>query len=303
VRKVFKKRTRYESTARRSYWQVHMQAWLRSGVTCSEYCRDNRLDRATMMRWIKALEVPVPERRPAPKKQRRKKKQKFSRMPAARTIAFKAFWMMHAEAHRESGLTAVQYANAHRLPAVRMRRESRQFALIVPSQDWRQMLHPSNRPPGSYRSKIRDELRYDLCISPAGGTSDQVAAPPTAQPMRRQYTDKQKLAILADAAERGVTVSMVARRHGVTPPMIFRWRTEFGLAVKKTESATLVTATVIERAGRGRPKKTPLVLENLLPMPAGSVSVEIADGRRVYAPAGCNPDIVRQYIANKESRP
>lgn len=301
MRKVFKKRTRYESTARRSYWQVHMQAWLRSGVTRSEYCRDNRLDRATMVRWIKALEVPVPKRRPTPKKQ---DKTKLSRMPVARTIAFKAFWMMHAEAQHESGLTPTQYADAHRLPVRRMRRESRQFARVIPPQDWREMLHSSNRPPGSYRSKIRDELRYDLCISPPGSPSDPTAAPSTAQPTRRQYTDKQKLAILADAAERGVTVSTVARRHGITPPMIFRWRTEFGLAAKKTESATLVTATVIERAGRGRPKKvSPLVLEHLLPIPAGAITVELADGRRVYAPAGCNPDIVRQYIANKESRP
>jgi transposase-like protein len=251
VQKFFKKRSHYESTARRSYWQVHMQAWLRSGVSRSEYCRQNRLTRQTMDRWIKALEIPVPKRLPAPKKQAKGTKNKLSRMPAARTIAFKAFWMMHSEAQHESGLNATQYANAHRIPVVRMRRESRQFARIVPPQDWREMLHPSNRPPGSYRLKIRDELRDDLCISPGGGPSDQAATPPTAQPTRRQYTDKQKLAILADAAERGVTVSMVARRHGVTPPMIFRWRTEFGLAVKKTESATLVTATVIERAGRG----------------------------------------------------
>jgi transposase-like protein len=277
-----------------------MQAWLQSGVTRGVYCRDNRLGRATMMRWIKALEIPIPERRAAPKKQRGKKKKKFSRMPAARTIAFKAFWMMHAEAHLESGLTAVQYANAHRLPVVRMRRESRQFALIVPPQDWRQMLHPSNRPPGSYRSKIRDELRTSLWISPA-----QQAQPgrPATDGKRRQYTDKQKLAIVAEFAERGVTASMIARRHHVTPSMVFRWRDEFNLSPKKKQTATLVTATVIDRTARGRPKKTPLVLENLLPMPAGSISVELADGRRVYAPAGCDPDNVRQYIAQKESRP
>jgi transposase-like protein len=295
-----KKRSCYESKARRSYWQVHLQAWLRSGVTRQEYCRDNRLNRRTMMRWISALEVPIPKRPPAPKKQAKKK---LSAVPNPYTIAFKAFWMMHAEAQHGSGLTAVQYANAHRLPVRRMRRESRQFARVTPPQDWRDMLHPSNRPPGAYRSKIRDEIRYGLCITPAGRPSGSATAPSSA-PKRRQFSDKQKLAILADAAESGVTVSEIARRHGVTPPMIFRWRTEFGVAAQRMESATLITATVIERVRRGRPKKVaPLVLENLLPMPAGSVSIELADGRRVFAPAGSDPESVRRYIANQESTP
>ena len=43
----------------------------------------------------------------------------FARTPAVRTIAFKAFWMMHSEAQIESGLTPTQYANAHRLPVSR----------------------------------------------------------------------------------------------------------------------------------------------------------------------------------------
>lgn len=295
------KRVRYfESKALRSYWSIHIQAWLRSGVCREAYCREHRLIRATMKRWIKALETPIPKRRSAPKKQLEKK---LSRVPAMRTMAFKAFWMMHSEAQHASGLNPTQYANAHRIPVVRMRRESRQFARIVPPQDWREMLHPSNRARGSYRSKLRDELRDDLCITSPDSPSGKTPEPPTTQPTRRQYTDKQKLAMVADAAERGVTVSMVARRHGVTPAMIFRWRTEFGLAPKKMENPLLLT-TVIERPCRGRPKKaSALVLENLLPMPEGSISVELADGRHVYAPADVHPDEVRQYIANQELNP
>jgi transposase-like protein len=97
---------------------------------------------------------------------------------------------------------------------------------------------------------------------------------------------------------------MIARRHHVTPSTVFRWRDEFNLSPKKKQTATLVTATVIDRTARGRPKKmAPLILEDLLPMPAGAITVELADGRRVHAPAGSDPDTVRQYIAQKESRP
>jgi transposase-like protein len=250
-----------------------------------------------MMRWIQALDVPVPKR-PRPAKKQPKKK--HSPMPAARTIAFKAFWMMHAEAQHGSGLTAVQYASAHRLPVRRMRRESRQFTSVNPPQDWREMLHPSNRAPGKYGAKLRDKLRTSLWISPV----DQAQPVDTTDGKRRQYTDKQKLAIVAEFAERGVTASMIARRHHITPSMVFRWRDEFNLSPKKKQTATLVTATVIDRKARGRPKKSaPLILENLLPMPPGAITVELADGRRVYAPSGSDPDTVRQYIAHKESRP
>ncbi len=121
------KRVRYnESKALRSYWSVHIEAWLRSGVCREAYCREHRLTRATMKRWIKVLETPIPKRHRVEKKLA---KMKLARMPAARTIAFKAFWMMHSEAQHDSGLTPIQYANAHRLPVRRMRRMSREYAL------------------------------------------------------------------------------------------------------------------------------------------------------------------------------
>jgi hypothetical protein len=40
--------------ARRSFWSVHAEAWRRSGVTCAEYCRSNRLNKCTFDRWLKA---------------------------------------------------------------------------------------------------------------------------------------------------------------------------------------------------------------------------------------------------------
>ena len=41
---------------------------------------------------------------------------------------------------------------------------------------------------------------------------------------RRRRTPAEKLAIVAEAEEAGVTVSLVARRHGIAPNQLFRWR-------------------------------------------------------------------------------
>ena len=41
---------------------------------------------------------------------------------------------------------------------------------------------------------------------------------------RRRRTPAEKLAIVAETHEPGVTVSLVARRHGVAPNQLFLWR-------------------------------------------------------------------------------
>jgi len=40
----------------------------------------------------------------------------------------------------------------------------------------------------------------------------------------RQFTAEQKLEILREAYQAGVTVSDVCRRHGLAPSVFYRWR-------------------------------------------------------------------------------
>jgi transposase len=40
---------------------------------------------------------------------------------------------------------------------------------------------------------------------------------------RRRRTPAEKLAIVAETQEPGVTVSLVARRHGIAPNQLFLW--------------------------------------------------------------------------------
>ena len=58
---------------------------------------------------------------------------------------------------------------------------------------------------------------------------------------RRRYSLDEKLTVLAEAAQPGMSVSYVARRHGISPSLLFGWRrrmTEGGKeAVRADESA------------------------------------------------------------------
>ena len=61
----------------------------------------------------------------------------------------------------------------------------------------------------------------------------------------RRFTAEQKLSILKEAEQPGVTISEVCRRHGVAPSMFYRWR-----AVADTGSAT-----ALKREGKRAPQK------------------------------------------------
>jgi transposase len=41
---------------------------------------------------------------------------------------------------------------------------------------------------------------------------------------RRRYSLDQKLAVLAEAAQPGMSISYIARRHGISPSLLFGWR-------------------------------------------------------------------------------
>ena len=290
----------YESRARRAYWSTHIEAWLRSGVTRERYCREHRLNTETLKRWLAALQTPLPK----PRKRVKKAGPKTNpRLPARGSTAFIAFWLMHIEAQRDSGLSVPRYARVHQLPERMLQRVKLRFTRTPPAQDWRELRHPVARSGTAVDAKIRYELRYDRPSETALQDTPADAETTARKPARRRYTDPQKLAIIAEAAEPGVSVSAIARRHGVTAPMIFRWRAEFGFAEPK-ERPLLVTARVVDRPQRGRPKSdAPFVVHDLLVPPPNSITVELADGRRVFAPAGSDPEVVRQYVAAREATP
>jgi transposase len=41
---------------------------------------------------------------------------------------------------------------------------------------------------------------------------------------RRRFTTEQELAVVAETMQPGMSISYVARRHGLSPSLVFRWR-------------------------------------------------------------------------------
>jgi hypothetical protein len=82
--------------------------------------------------------------------------------------------------------------------------------------------------------------------------------------------------------------------------MIFRWRSQFG--VGQQEDATLAAVRIANGQFGDQPvaAQAALDLQRILPKPDGMEVVELADGRKVFAPIGVDPDAVRKHVAERE---
>ena len=72
---------------------------------------------------------------------------------------------------------------------------------------------------------------------------------------RRRWSVDQKLAVLAEAAQPGMSISYVARRHGISPSLVFGWRrrmTEGGKEAVRADDEVVARAEVRELEKRIR---------------------------------------------------
>jgi transposase len=64
---------------------------------------------------------------------------------------------------------------------------------------------------------------------------------------RRRYSLDQKLGVLSEAAQPGMSISYVARRHGISPSLVFGWRrrvSEGGKEAVRVDDAVVGSAEV-----------------------------------------------------------
>jgi transposase-like protein len=286
----------FENKARRSFWSLHVEAWRRSGVSRAAYCGDNRLNSGTFGRWLRALEVLELARI------RARELRKRTREPISKdrhNKAVQAFWAMHVEALNWSGLTAKAYAEAHRISINSLRMWRARLDADPMQIDWRARVHPSVRLAVSTNaSDSAKEPPAENILTAAPATD-----PPTSDHRhRRRFSEAEKLAIVLETEQPGTTVSQVARAHRIVTSVLFRWRAELGFG--KSQPANLAAVRIANAQHGGAHDAGPEVvaLQEMLPIPPGAIAIELADGRRVFAPAGSNPEAVRRYVAEREEK-
>lgn len=285
------------------YWSMHVEAWRQSGLSRAEYCRCHGLARRTFDKWHKHLvsaedarkhaEYQAQLRREQRRKEqeykpRRRPKPRFGANTDIRCRALQAYWAMHVEALNWSGMSISEYAVALNLSPYALRRWRNRLDDGEVEIDWRAHLHPSARPGVSDITNGRASER--------GLTEDEKADPGVGlRRNRRFFTDEQKRAIVQESERVGVTVSTVARRHGIAAGILFRWRSEFGIPLKTPARLAVVTLSEDIPAARG--------LQQSVRRSDGTVVADRADGRRVPVRKGSDPDAVRMQAGKEGKEP
>ncbi len=289
---------RFENTAHRSFWLVHIEAWQRSGLTRTAYCRQHRVSKHTLDGWLKHLAGEDAARKHAEyqaelrrqqkleiqeKRRKIRARRRFGVSTEERNRALQAFWAMHVEAMNWSGMGVREYAAGLHLSPTSLRIWRDRLDEGEVEIDWRAHLHPSARPAvGTSAKKSRPE-------SSLTGQPKDDPKPPRS-PVRRFFSDEQKHAIALESDQPGVSVSAVARKHGIVTGMLFRWRVQFGVTQKKRAKLAPVVL----------PDDTPatLALQKLVRAPDGMMAVDLPDGRRMFVPEGSDPAAVRAQIGD-----
>ena len=106
---------------------------------------------------------------------------------------------------------------------------------------------------------------------------------------RRSWTPEQKQSILAEAMNPATTVSAVARRHGVAPSLLFRWRRE---ALDAERAAALPPQPAFVPVCLPEPVST-ASCERMQP---GIIEIELAAGHRLRTDASVDISVLRTII-------
>jgi len=112
---------------------------------------------------------------------------------------------------------------------------------------------------------------------------------------RRRWSDSEKIAIVVEAADPGVTVAEVARRHGITRQQIYQWRTDMrqGRLVDENGGPFLAVEFIGAPGGDDPPTDGP-VCDAL-------IEVTLRKGRVLRAPASIPPGILTSLIRAAEA--
>ena len=107
---------------------------------------------------------------------------------------------------------------------------------------------------------------------------------------RRQWSEDEKRALVAETFVEGETVHGVARRHNISRSMLFSWRKQYREALGRTASAsTPISFAPVAVAGREpATPPTPPAPPAVMPL----IELEFRSGARLRISGSADPDVV-----------
>ena len=124
---------------------------------------------------------------------------------------------------------------------------------------------------------------------------------------RRRWSKAEKDAIVAEASGSCTNVSAVARRHGIKPPLLFRWLKERTDGPIPSNAASFVPVVFPEAGAPPAICARPILPPSTVPISTGVstaaelIEIELQNGRIVRVGARIDPVALKQIIAVLEA--
>ena len=103
---------------------------------------------------------------------------------------------------------------------------------------------------------------------------------------RRRWSESEKLALLEEVRTSGTSLSAVARKHGLSRDLLFRWRREMGAKAARKNGVLVPVALV-----------APALSKAASPPASGAIEIVLANNRRVIVDRDVDAAALRQVIA------
>lgn len=112
---------------------------------------------------------------------------------------------------------------------------------------------------------------------------------------RRRWSRDEKLAIVKEASEPCANVSAVARRHGIKPALLYRWKKELG--GQPVSPALVPVAVVTSDSGEASDRSS---LKSGTGV-GGLIEIELANGRQLRVGGDVDAAALKRIITVLES--
>lgn len=124
---------------------------------------------------------------------------------------------------------------------------------------------------------------------------------------RRQWSDTEKQAIIAEAARPDANISAVARRHGIRPNLLFRWRRLAREDQERGSNTAFVPVTITSQSASTAvtaPVAAPMISPDASPACSSAatartdnrIEIELGNGRLVRVGAGVDKDALKRVL-------
>ncbi len=108
---------------------------------------------------------------------------------------------------------------------------------------------------------------------------------------RRRWSEDEKLRIVLESLQEPRQASATARRHGISPSLLFAWRRAFGAGRDGSSGPGFVPAVVLPEEGKTTLTRT-----------VGRIVIVLPGGRRVIVDAGVDSAALARVLDVLERR-